>query len=78
MHELPKLTLVGGAKRIEGVTLWLLALRENIAPGGDDLLEWWDWCEKQANIALAEFQISPISERERIQPRVQLPKNGGS
>jgi len=71
--EFQRLELGDAATRANRLLTWRTTVTEAINPAGPILIEWWNWCLKEAEVAHQSFLLAPISTREAIMPSAPMP-----
>jgi len=71
--QLPKLEPGGESNKAYKLRVWFKNIEEALKPGGDILMQWWQWCVSSATKTYDAFLLAPIQERVHLRPTTKLP-----
>ena len=68
--EFPKLEPGDVATKATRLINWRVAVKRTISPAGPVILNWWSWCQKEAESTYRQFIKAPLAIRESLIPTV--------
>ena len=71
--EFPKLEMGDVTTRAGRLLSWRIAVDQAVNPAGPHLIQWWKWCQKEAEAAYKVFLSKPLHQRESILPTSPMP-----
>ena len=75
--EFPPLELGEVSARASRLLQWKTQVEQLILPAGPLLLQWWRWCQSEAERSHKLFVQTPIHQREAIIPTASMPEAWG-
>ena len=72
--EFPKLEMGDSSSRAGRLLSWRISVDQAINPAGPHLIQWWKWCQREAEKAYKMFLKMPIHQREAVLPTAPMPE----
>ena len=71
--EFPRLEMGDPVTRANRLLAWKISVQQAINPAGPHLIQWWKWCQKEADQAYKVFLKTAMHERKTIIPISTMP-----